>query len=117
MKVNIVPIVQRWNKIFEQLQNMTYSKTLETEEMCKDKWNYINKEQKKISNSHKVARHNTLYWAMNLKDCEKYHLPKYLNEEFHDAIEAFHEERNYKCSHSHSCTRQQCVHIANKTTR
>jgi hypothetical protein len=29
MKVNIVPIVQRWNKIFEQLQNMTHSKTLE----------------------------------------------------------------------------------------
>ncbi len=76
MKVNIIPIVQGWNKIFEQLQNMTHSKTLETEEMCKDKWNYINKEQKKINNSHKVARHNTLYWAMNLEDCEKYHLPK-----------------------------------------
>jgi len=44
MKVNIVPIVQRWNKIFEQLQNMTHSKTLEIEEMCKDKWNYINRE-------------------------------------------------------------------------
>jgi hypothetical protein len=30
---------------------------------------------------------------MNLEDCEKYHLPKKLNEECHDAMETFHEKR------------------------
>lgn len=39
-------------------------------------------------------RHNILYWAMNLEDCEKYYLPnEEFNEEFHDAIKAFHKER------------------------
>jgi hypothetical protein len=54
---------------------MTHSKTLEIEKCAKIN-GIISTRNRRKSIILIKTRHNTLYWAMNLEDCEKYHLPK-----------------------------------------
>ncbi len=43
--------------------------------MCKDKWNGINLDFKKLSNYHKGTKHHTLYWELTTDKHDNYHLP------------------------------------------
>jgi TRAP-type C4-dicarboxylate transport system substrate-binding protein len=49
----IILAAQKWNKISEDMQAITRSKTQYNGKMCNDKWNYINSDYKKIFNYHK----------------------------------------------------------------
>jgi len=42
--------------------------------MCKDKWNGINSDFKKLSDYHKGTEHHTLYWELSTDKCDNYHL-------------------------------------------
>jgi hypothetical protein len=49
---HMVLVAQRWNKIFEDLQNLIHARELRIRKMCKDKWNGLNFDFKKLSYYH-----------------------------------------------------------------
>jgi hypothetical protein len=57
--------------------------------MCKDKWNGINLDFKKLFDYHKGTEHHTLYWELTTNECDNSHLPCSFNRKCYDAIEAF----------------------------
>jgi hypothetical protein len=62
--------------------------------MCKDKWNYINCEYKRIVDYHKGTGNNTSYLDLSLEKCNKFHLLKLFNGNYYNVIEVFQGERN-----------------------
>lgn len=44
----MILITQKWTNFFEELQAITSSKTSCNGKMCKDKWNFLNDNYKKI---------------------------------------------------------------------
>ncbi len=72
----------------------TKSKTTRNGKMCKDKWNSINGDYKKIFDCHKGMGHNTSYWDLSLEDWDKFHLPKQFNENCYNTIKVFQGEKN-----------------------
>jgi hypothetical protein len=59
-RANMILTIQQWNK-FSNLQAITHSKTPRIGKMCKDKWNYIHGDYKRISNYHTSIGNNTSY--------------------------------------------------------
>lgn len=49
--------IQKWNKILQDLQPTTHSKTPCYDKMCKDKLNYINSDYKNIFNYCQAISH------------------------------------------------------------
>ncbi len=72
---SMILVAQNWNKIAKYLQAQTKSKLLENGKMCKDKWNSIHDDYKKISNYQKDTRNNTSYWDLLAKNQHQHHLP------------------------------------------
>lgn len=61
-------------------------KTPRNNKMCKDKWNYINEDYKRILDYHKGTRHNASYWDLIIEECDRFHLPKQYNEDCYNVI-------------------------------
>jgi hypothetical protein len=57
--------------------------------MCKDKWNYLNSNYKKILNYHKGINHNMSFWELVVDGCDKYHLLKQFKKEYYNTIKTF----------------------------
>jgi hypothetical protein len=76
------------------LQAQTKSKLLENGKMCKDKWNSIHDDYKKISNYQKDTRNNTSYWDLLAKNQHQHHLPWQFNEDCYNAFKTLQGERN-----------------------
>jgi hypothetical protein len=49
---HMVLVTQRWNKIFEDLQNLFHARELIIRKMCKDKWNGLTFDFKKLLDYH-----------------------------------------------------------------
>jgi hypothetical protein len=57
--------------------------------MCKDEWNSLNFDFKKLSYYHKGTSNHTYFWDLLFADKEHFHLPCQLNKKYYEAIEAF----------------------------
>jgi hypothetical protein len=92
----MILITQRWTNCFENLQVITSSKTSCNGKMCKDEWNFLNDNYKRILDYYEGTSHNTSYWEMNLKEKEKdkFHPLRQSNEECYNVIGAFQRQRN-----------------------
>jgi hypothetical protein len=44
--------------------------------MCKDKWNGLNSNYKRVSNFHLSIGHHTPLWDLIVEEHEKHHLPR-----------------------------------------
>jgi hypothetical protein len=88
----MILITQKWTNFFEELQVITSSKTSCNGKMCKDKWNFLNDNYKKLLYYHESTSHNPSYWEMNLK--EKFHLLRQFSEECYNVIKVFQRETN-----------------------
>jgi hypothetical protein len=71
----MVPVVMWWNKIAKEFKKLIKNKMPRNGTMCKDKWNGINLDFKKLSNYHKGIEHHTLYCELTTDECDNYHLP------------------------------------------
>jgi len=73
LRAHIIPIVVvvRWNKISKKLQKLIKSKMPRNGKMCKNKWNGINLDFKKLSNFHKGTGHHTSYWKLTTDNHDK----------------------------------------------
>jgi hypothetical protein len=49
---HMVLVTQRWNKIFEDLQNLIHARELRIRKMYKDKWNRVNFDFNKFAYYH-----------------------------------------------------------------
>lgn len=56
---------------------------------CKDKWNGLHLNYKKITDYNKGIDHNIFYWELVVDECDKFHLPSQINCEFYEAIGMF----------------------------
>jgi hypothetical protein len=56
--------------------------------MCKDKWNMLNFDFKKILNYHTQIGHHTSFWDLIMEKHDKHHLPRQFNKEFYNVIES-----------------------------
>jgi hypothetical protein len=86
-------IAHKWDKIAKELQKLTTSRIAHIGKMCKNKWNGLNSDFKKISDYHTWTCHHTSLWELTMEECNKHHLPRQFNKEFYDAIESFQGER------------------------
>jgi len=43
--------------------------------MCKDKWNGLNYDYKKVSNYHSNIGHHIPFWDLTMEEHEKHHFP------------------------------------------
>jgi hypothetical protein len=85
----MISTAQRWDRIVKELQKATQSKFPKTGVMCKDKWNSLNFDFKKLSYYHKGTSNHTYFWEFLFADKERFHLPCQLNKKYYEAIEAF----------------------------
>ncbi len=69
------------------------SHTPRINKMCKDKWNYIHGDYKRILDYHTSIGNNTSHWDLTFKEWDIFHLPKQYNENYYNAIEAFQGEK------------------------
>jgi hypothetical protein len=58
---NMIITIQQWNKLSNNLQAITHSKIPRIGKMCKNKWNYIHGDYKRISDYHTSIGNNTSY--------------------------------------------------------
>jgi hypothetical protein len=70
----MVPIPQKWNKIAEKLQKIVHMRVPRNGKMCKDKWNVLNFDYKKLVHNHKGTKHLPSLWDLTMEKWEKYHL-------------------------------------------
>lgn len=77
---------QRRAKIVDDLQNMINPWVPQNVKTCKDKWNDINSNYKKIVDYHKGTGHNTYFWELLIDECDNLHFPKQFNHEYYEAI-------------------------------
>jgi hypothetical protein len=47
-RAHMVPTAQHWNMIVDKLQKIVHAKILQNGKMCKDKWNGLNSNYKKL---------------------------------------------------------------------
>lgn len=73
---------------------ITHSKTPRINEMCKDKWNYINGNYKKIFDYHKGIGRNTSYWDLTMEKQNILHFSKHFNEDCYIAIDVLQGGKN-----------------------
>jgi hypothetical protein len=57
--------------------------------MCKDKWNVLNFDYKKLVHYHKRIRHLPPLWDLTMEEWEKYHLLCHFNKKSSETINAF----------------------------
>ncbi len=62
--------------------------------MCKDKWNSLNSDFKKLINYHKGTRNHTCFWDLTFEEKEHFHLPCQYTWEHYELIEVFRGENN-----------------------
>jgi hypothetical protein len=48
---------------------------------------------KKVIDYHVGTSHHIPFWGLTIKECDHHHLPRQINREFYDIIQAFHGER------------------------
>jgi hypothetical protein len=89
----MIPATQRWDKIIEELQKKTKIKNSKSGTMCKDKWNVLNFNYKKLANYHKGTRNHTIFLELSFEKKERFHLPLHFNQKCYNAIEAFQGEK------------------------
>ncbi len=75
------------------LQNITKLKVLCNGKMCKDKWNGLNSNYKKIVDYHAGTSHHIPLWDLKIKNNNRHHFPRQFNWEFYNVIQAFQGER------------------------
>ncbi len=57
----MIPITQWWDKIVDELHKKTKIKNLKNKTMCKEKWNALNSDYKKLTDYHKgIGNHTNL---------------------------------------------------------
>jgi hypothetical protein len=61
---------------------------------CKDKWNGLHLDYKKITDYHKGTDHNIFYWELVVDECDKLHLPRQIDYEFYEVIDVFQGEKS-----------------------
>jgi hypothetical protein len=71
----MVPIVQRWNKIVEDLQACIHIWVPKNGNMYKDKWNGLNSDYNKLLDYHKATKNHIFFWEMTTKEHDKHNLP------------------------------------------
>jgi hypothetical protein len=54
-------IVQQWTKIANEIQNVINTQSPQNNKMCKDKWNDLNLNYKKIVDYRKGIKHNIFF--------------------------------------------------------
>jgi hypothetical protein len=64
--------------------------------MCKNKWNDLNFDYKKITYYQKGIGHISSLWELNNNEQDKHHLLKKFNWEYYGAIEPF-KEKKFEC--------------------
>jgi hypothetical protein len=69
----MIHVAQKWNKILEDMQAITKSKTPHNGKMWKYKWNHINGNYKSFFDYHKGIGHQTSYWEMSIDEQDKFH--------------------------------------------
>lgn len=74
-------------------QLITKSKVMRNQKMCKDKWNGLNGDYRKVADYGKSTENHTSFWDLNNEDKDKFGLPGVFHSNFFDAIEAFQGER------------------------
>jgi hypothetical protein len=57
--------------------------------MCKDKWNSLNFDYKKLIDYHKGIRNHTYFWDLSFDKKENFHLPCQFNKKLYELIKAF----------------------------
>jgi len=60
--------VQQWIKIANEIQNVINTQSPQNNKMCKDKWNNLNLNYKKIVDYHKGIRHNIVFLDVSIID-------------------------------------------------
>jgi hypothetical protein len=83
----MVQTMQR-NRIVGHLQVHIHVRVPKNGKMCKDKWNRLNYNHKKLD-YHKGIGNHFFFWEMIAKEHDKHHLPHQFNKYFFDAIETF----------------------------
>ncbi len=84
---HMVFIAQQWNKIAEELQKMVQSKVPRNNKMCKDKWNQLNFNYKKLSNYHQGIGHHTSFQELFKQECDQCHLPWAFSRKAYEAFQ------------------------------
>lgn len=72
----MIPTTQQWIEIAYDLQKMINMWMMQNGGMCKDKWNKLNLDYKKISNYHKGTSRNISFWDLTIDKLDKFHLSK-----------------------------------------
>ncbi len=54
----MVPTAQQWNATIDEFQKFIHAKIPLNGKMCKDKWNGLNSDYKRLSNYHKGIGHH-----------------------------------------------------------
>ncbi len=60
--------------------------------MCKNKWNSLNSNYKKLIDYHKGIRNHTYFWDLSFNKKVNFHLPCQFNKKLQELIEAFQGE-------------------------
>lgn len=87
--MHMVPFVQRWENIVNELQKKIKSKFPRNHTMCKDTWNALNLDYKKHTNYHKGTKMHTYFWDLMSKEKERFHLPCVFNRDYYESIDVF----------------------------
>jgi hypothetical protein len=58
-KSQMMPAMQQWDEIVEELQKKTKIKNPRSRTMCKDNWNVLNFDYKKLADYHKGIGNHT----------------------------------------------------------
>ncbi len=61
---HMVPTTHKCDKFVQKLQNFTRFKVTCNYKMCKDKWNKLNFDYKKIFDCHERVSPHTVYWEL-----------------------------------------------------
>jgi hypothetical protein len=93
LRSQMITATQRWDKIVEELQKRTKIKNPRSGTMCKDNWNVLNFNYKKLADYHKGTGNHTSFWELSFEKKERFHLPFHFNQKFYNAIEAFQGEK------------------------
>ncbi len=85
--------MQQWDKIAKELQKKTKIKNPRSETMCKDNWNVLNFDYKKLADYHKGTGNHTNFYELSFQEKERFHSTLHFNQECYNAIESFQGEK------------------------
>jgi hypothetical protein len=60
---------QKWDKMADDLQKITKLKVPYNGKMCKDKWNGLNSNYKKVVDYHVGTSHHIPFWDLTIEKC------------------------------------------------